>query len=585
MVISHGSSEARPTSVDSTNNLAAKYGWKNTNEAGYTINEVPSGTLRSVKIICLGAGASGINLAKLVQDQMQNVELQIYDKNADVGGTWLENRYPGCACDIPSASYQFTWEPHIWSQYYSESPEIFDYFKGIVVKYGLEKYIKLRHRVDHAEWDDDEGQWHITLTDLDSGNQFTESCDIFINAGGPLNYWEWPKIPGLNVFKGVLAHSAAYPEGLDLNGKRVAVVGIGSSGVQIIAKIQSQVEKLYTWISTPTWMTPSFASKYSGPGGLNFKYSEEQKKRFREEPDYYLKYCKMVETQLQEGFLAFHHNTPEAKALEKMARQEMMEKLKGRDDLIEKLIPKDFPVGCKRPTPGNGFLEALVSPNVTTFTKALEKITEQGFLDPEGNEHEVDVIILATGFNTTWVPRFPIIANGYNLQDQYRKNPISYLGLSAPFMPNYFTFYGPYGPLGQGSALCMIEKMADYFAQMIKKLQLENIKSYTPKMQVALDYQEHTDLYHNRTVWSGNCRSWFKGGKLGGKIMLHPGTRTQYMELIATPRYEDYEIQYRNRNVWYWLGNGFSTRDLDGRDLTWYLGLVDGKDEQQYFDV
>ncbi|OQV00818.1 hypothetical protein CLAIMM_06266 [Cladophialophora immunda] len=441
MVASQDSDKAKSASVNSTNNLATKYGWKNTNDAGYTINEVPSGILRPVKIICLGAGASGINLAKLVQDQMQNVELQIYDKNADVGGTWLENRYPGCACDIPSASYQFTWEPHIWSQYYAESPEIFDYFKGIVVKYGLSKYIKLRHRVDHAEWDDEEGHWQITVTDLDSGNQFTESCDIFINAGGPLNFWEWPKIRGLNEFKGVLVHSAAYPEGLDLNGKRVAVVGIGSSGVQIIAKIQPQVEKLYTWISTPTWMTPSFASKYSGPGGLNFKYSEEQQKRFREEPGYYLKYCKM------------------------MARQEMMEKLKDRDELIDKLIPKDFPVGCKRPTPGNGFLEALVSPNVTTFTKSLDTITEQGFLDPDGHEHEVDVIILATGFNTTWVPRFPIIANGYNLQDQYRKNPISYLGLSAPFMPNYFTFYGPYGPLGQGSALCMIEKMADYFAR------------------------------------------------------------------------------------------------------------------------
>lgn len=178
-------------------------------------------------------------------------------------------------------------------------------------------------------------------------------------------------------------------------------------------------------------------------------------------------------------------------------------------------------------SPGNGFLEALASPKVTTFTQSLKQITEQGFLDPEGHEHEVDVFILATGFNTTWVPRFPIIANGVNLQDQYRNNPLSYLGLGAPNMPNYFTFYGPYGPLGQGSALCMIEKMTDYFMQMIRKLQLENIESYTPRTQVATDYQVHADLYHNRTVWSGNCRSWFKGGKLDGKVMLHPGTRTQ----------------------------------------------------------
>jgi cation diffusion facilitator CzcD-associated flavoprotein CzcO len=164
---------------------------------------------------------------------------------------------------------------------------------------------------------------------------------------------------------------------------------------------------------------------------------------------------------------------------------------------------------------------------VTTFTQPLKTITDQGIIDPDGNEHEVDVLILATGFNTTWVPRFPITARGVNLQDEYRENPLSYLGLTTPGMPNYFTFYGPYGPLGQGSALCMIEEMAFYFEQMIKKLQVENIKCYVPRKRAAEQYQEHADLYNARTVWAANCRSWFKGGKIGGKIMLHPGTRTQ----------------------------------------------------------
>lgn len=157
----------------------------------------------------------------------------------------------------------------------------------------------------------------------------------------------------------------------------------------------------------------------------------------------------------------------------------------------------------------------------------LNKITKRGIIDPEGNEQEVDVIILATGFNTSWVPRFPIVANGTNLQDIYRDKPIGYLGVAAPQMPNYFTFYGPYGPLGQGSAIPMIELFANYITAVIRHIQIENIKSLYPRQRVIDDYAEHADLFNKRTVWDAPCRSWFKGGKLDGRIMLHPGTRTQ----------------------------------------------------------
>jgi cation diffusion facilitator CzcD-associated flavoprotein CzcO len=157
----------------------------------------------------------------------------------------------------------------------------------------------------------------------------------------------------------------------------------------------------------------------------------------------------------------------------------------------------------------------------------LGTITEKGFLNPDGQEEEVDVIILATGFNTTWVPRFPIVANGKNLQDMYARNPLSYLGIAAPEIPNYFTYYGPYGPLGQASAVVMIEFFTRYFNTVIRKMQTEWIKSITPRMDVALDFQEHADLYLKRTVWDAHCRSWWKGGKYDGRIMLYPGSRTQ----------------------------------------------------------
>lgn len=155
------------------------------------------------------------------------------------------------------------------------------------------------------------------------------------------------------------------------------------------------------------------------------------------------------------------------------------------------------------------------------------ELTENGFLDPEGNEKQVDVIIFATGFNTTWVPRFPIVANGKSLEDIYTKKPVGYLGLAAPHMPNYLTFHGPYGPAGAGSALPMIEFMSRYALQWIEKVQIERIKSFTPKLDVIQEYGEHADLWHKRMVWDGPCRSWMKGGKKDGKVMLYCGTRAQ----------------------------------------------------------
>lgn len=178
--------------------------------------------------------------------------------------------------------------------------------------------------------------------------------------------------------------------------------------------------------------------------------------------------------------------------------------------------------------PGNGYLEALISKNVTLYAgEALKAMGPNGFIDPDGHEIEIDVLILATGFNTSWVPRFPIIANGRNLQDIYSQNPLGYLGIAAPSMPNYFTFYGPYGPAGQGSVLPMTEFMTKYILQILEKMQVENIRSLTPKAEAIAEYGEHTDVWQKRMVWDAPCRSWMKGGTVDGKVMLYCGSRAQ----------------------------------------------------------
>lgn len=243
-----------------------------TDEAGYRIAEQPMGTKRTVKVILMGAGASTLNFLKKAEEELQHVDIRVYEKNKDVGGTWLENRYPGCACDIPSVNYQFSWKIKPWSHYYSYSPEIWRYLKDIEEENNfIDKYIKLRHQIERVEWDEDAGLWRFEVKDLETGRTFTDKAEYFINAGGVLNNWKWPEIPGLHDFEGKLMHSAAYEEGYPLEGKKVAVIGAGSSGVQIVSNIQKKVDKLYHWIRSPIWITAGFAQTWAGKDGANFE--------------------------------------------------------------------------------------------------------------------------------------------------------------------------------------------------------------------------------------------------------------------------------------------------------------------------
>ncbi|CAK7233713.1 hypothetical protein SBRCBS47491_008705 [Sporothrix bragantina] len=547
--------------------LPGRYGWPTENERGYRIKEQPYGTQRPLRVIGLGAGCAGICLAKFLPEQLQNVSLTIYDKNLEFGGTWYENRYPGCACDIPSHIYQF----------YSEGPEILQYFKDVVERFHLGDYFRLSHTITGAFWDPDRGQWDIHVQDMHTGKTFVDRCDVFINCSGILNAWDWPKIKGLHSFEGTLCHTANYDSSTDLRGKKVAVIGIGSSGVQVIPKIVDQAEHLYCWIRSSTWMTAGFAQKYAGPNGANFKYTSEQKAAFATNPKAYLEYCKNLEKEISANFKMIQTGTPEAKQAKVFSTAEMRKKLGHRTDIMKTLIPTNFDVGCRRPTPGNGFLEALTLDKVTTYLTAVDEITPKGFIDPEGNEREVDVIICATGFDTSWVPRFPIVANGVNLQDVQAKRPISYLSLAVPQMPNYFMIGGPYFSFGHGSYTTMVELFMDNILAVVAKMQKDNIKHLAPTQAATDAFIEHADLWLKRTAWAGDCPSWFKNGTRDGTLTIFPGSRLVLADLVSSPRYEDYDIAYWSGNRFAALGNGFSTVEYeDGGDAAWYWETRNG---------
>ncbi|KAJ4499439.1 FAD/NAD-P-binding domain-containing protein [Lentinula lateritia] len=519
--------------------------WPSENERGYRIPVQRFGTIHPIKVVAIGAGISGISLAHDIQQCGEKVELTIYEMGKDVGGTWFWNQYPGCRCDIPSVNYQMSWCPNPkWSEYYSTAVEIHKYYKDLVEKFGLRKYMRLSHEVVRAEWAENINRWKLTIKDPD-GNCLQDECNVLINAGGVLNNWKWPDIEGLCDFQGTLCHTARWPADFDYKDRSVAVIGSGSSGIQVLATIQPEVKKLFHWIRSPTWITPGFAQQFAGPGGKNFRYTEDQKKIFAEDPQHALKYRKMIESELNERFKFIVQGTPEQKAALQFAEKDMRQRLNGDRRLIDAIVPTKFVVGCRRPTPGNGYLEALLEPNVYVYTEMFQRITPKGFIDNEGNEHTVDAIICATGFDTSFIPRFPVIGRGgINVQDRWKEYPIdSYLSLAVKDTPNYFMYYGPHGPTGHGSGAPMIEAMTKCFMQIIRKMQVENIVSMQVKHKAADDFNEHRELYLKRTAWAGQCSSWFKPGPEASPVMF-PGNRVLFIELLTNPRWEDWDYEY-----------------------------------------
>ncbi|KAJ0383354.1 hypothetical protein COL922a_010641 [Colletotrichum nupharicola] len=567
----------------------------------YKILEKPSRSGRKLRIVCLGGGSSALNLAHEVSIcNTLDLELVCYEKNPSIGETWYENRYPGCGCDIPSVNYQFSWAPSPeWTQFYSSAPEILQYFKDVAEKYDLNKYIHLNHRVVGAFWDEPTQKWNIRVEQQD-GTVIEDTADIFVNASGVLNKWKWPAIKGRETFKGKMLHSANWDNSISLEGKRVGVIGSGSSAVQIVPNIQPIVGSLSCFIRSSSWVVGGFGQRFAGKNGSNFKYSEEQHEILRNDPKKYLAYRKKIESELNSRFRFILNGSKEQQDARDFAEKDMRSKLAPRPDLQDLIIPKDFAVGCRRPTPGNGYLEALCKENVNVVSSSIQEITPKGIKTADGTEHEFDIIVCATGFDVSWRPHYPTIGrNGVSLSEYWKETPNTYLSLTVANMPNYISkqsrnppiegicwltlnqvFNGPFGPYGHGSFLPITEAVARYVMQLLQKMSEEETASFCPRQEAVNDFVEHRRKFLPRTAWTSPCRSWFKQGTVDGEPMMWPGSRIQFFETINTPRWEDYELKYTTTNRFGYWGNGFAVREQDGRDLSWYLGLLDGVDEQ-----
>lgn len=261
----------------------------------------------------------------------------------------------------------------------------------------------------------------------------------------------------------------------------------------------------------------------------------------------------------------------------------MSTKLSSKPELRDIIIPNNFNVACRRPTPGNGYLEALAGKKTTVFTSTIQAITESGVVDSAtGKEHPVDVIICATGFDTSFRPRFPIIGLDpkITLAEKWAEFPASYLGVGVDGFPNYLMYSGPFTPVAQGSLLPIITLLTNHFMEIIRKMRTQHIRRLSPKPRAVTDFAEHTRTFLPRTCWADPCSSWFKQGTTNGPIVMWPGSRLSFFEVLYHPNYEDYDIEYWGGNRWSFLGTGFVDFEFTGtKDMTWYLDTFSGRKE------
>lgn len=541
-----------------------------------------------LRVACVGAGASGLCLAYKMEKQLVpgSWELTLFEKNPHFGGTWYENTYPGVACDIPSHLYTFSWDPKPdWSHYFAYGPEIQGYFEDFAERHGSKKYMKLDTKVIEARWDEDKGLWSLTLEDQVTKGTWQDWSHVLVNGTGILNNWKWPDIQGLHDFAGPKMHSASWDHDVDFKGKTVGVIGTGSTSVQIVPQLQKEAESLKVFMRSSTWISPPFGGGVletdlrqgdpgDQPGHRQYTFTEADKQRFRDDPAYHLDFRKRIEAEINSLFGMYQRGSETSDAFRRLITQEMERRMgPGHEDLKKFIIPTWSP-GCRRISPGDGYLEALVQPNVEPVYGGPTRIVPEGVIGEDGKLHKIDILVCATGFNVAFRPAFKLInGNGKTLHqdwdDQTGGGGVNlYFGVSAPRFPNYYTIVGPGATWSSGTLLPSIETTIEYSVKMMKKIQHDNIRSIAVKQDALDDIYGHFDEFHKSTVFQEECRSWFKDGKKKNRIYLWPGPTIHFLKSIKDPRFEDYDIRYRYPNRFAYLGHGEvlanTTKDVDG---------------------
>ncbi|KAJ6548136.1 FAD/NAD-binding domain-containing protein [Mycena vulgaris] len=550
----------------------------------YCIGNFAVDDYRPIKVICIGAGFSGILCAIRFQQKVPNLDFKIYEKADGVGGTWRANRYPGAACDIPSHCYQFSFEDQAqWSRLFSTGPEILADIERIVDKYKIRKCIHLEHELTRAQFDAVSGKWTVRIRHR--GKEFEDSCDVLLLCVGSLSRYHWPDIEGLEKFSGTLVHSAqwdvgdgAWEDGVkDWGDKTVGIIGNGSSGIQIVSALHPKIKRMVNYARGKTWITPAFGAGAlmnclgREPGDTNMTFTDEEREKLKD-PQRYKEFRHAIEHDLNSVYPLIIRESEMQKQTRKDFEASMKQATAGKPGLLEQILPT-WAVLCRRLTPGAGYLEALCADNTTYETTPIKGVTRTGIELADGRHDVLDVLVCATGFDVSYHYSFDVVGRGgVMLNERWSPYAQAYLSLAVDGFPNMFLMYGPGSGINTSSILVLLESQVGYVVKAVQKLQREWLKTMESKREATADWTEHM-----RTVYTDECNSWYKAPD-GTVVGLWPGSGLHAMRTLANPRWEDYDYESidRTRNRLHWLGAGDTVNERTSTgDRAWYLDEPD----------
>lgn len=532
---------------------------------------------RRLKVAVIGAGLAGITAGILLPAKVPNIDLTIFEKNHDVSGTWLENVYPGVRCDIPAHVYQSTFSPNTqWTEKFAQGHEIKEYWQSVARKYGVYKHLRLKTKVESVNWDVEEKQWKVTNRNLETDQVSITAFDFVLPAIGRFNAWKLPNYPGIETYTGHIRHTSNYDASFDATGKRIAIIGNGASGIQLLPNLQPIAAHIDHYARNKTWIAGSWAGdeRTFAPQ----PYSEEEKASFNHVPTY-LKFRKDMEDKYWRRFRGSIKDSPENAGLREQFIKIMKQRLKNKPEYLDLMVP-DFSPNCRRLTPGPGYLEALTEDNVEFIQTTIERFTERGIVTNDGKERKADAIFCATGANVDMVPTFSIEANGVDLRKAWKSDgeigwPKTYLGLAAPNFPNLLFIAGPHGTGPSGTVPHSVEVQLTYYAKVLRKVASQGIQTITPSERATNDFVAYSDAFFATTVFNDGCSSWANGGNPGARIHGHwPGSAAHLTIVRKEPRWEDWEYEYigGEENRFAYLGLGWTRQEMqEETDMTRYL--------------
>ena len=477
-----------------------------------------------VEVAVLGAGMSGLCMG--VELRRAGIrDFLILEQSAGLGGTWWDNRYPGAHVDVPAPLYAFSFAPNPrWKRRFAAAPEIQAYMEQVARDHGLLPHLRLGTRLVRAAFDEEAGCWQLAL-----GDGSALRARFLVCSTGPLSQARWPDIPGLEDFAGTRLHSARWDPGVPLTGRRIGVIGTGSTASQLVPPLAAQAARLHLFQRTANWVLPRMDRPYHALDRLLARLPPVAwaVRRFW----YHL---------LEWGRRGFEEGTLARRGMLRTAARHLRAQV--ADPSLRARLRPPYPLGCKRIIYSSDFYPALTRPNVELVTDAIARITPTGIVTADGVERALDVLVCATGFDTTHLLSSLEVrgAGGLTLAQAWRDGPEAYHGITVAGFPNLFLMLGPNTGTGHTSTLLYIEPQARYAVACMQAVRSRGLRHIALRPQVMQAHNRALQARLAGSVWT-QCRSWYRNE--GGRVVaLWPGYTREYVRAIAQPRLADYTL-------------------------------------------